>query len=42
MATLIMWRTVHERMDRDGFEPDTWILMGAWRSPPWPGICSAS
>ncbi|MCV7314364.1 tellurite resistance/C4-dicarboxylate transporter family protein [Mycolicibacillus parakoreensis] len=28
MATLIMWRTVHERMDRDGFEPDTWILMG--------------
>lgn len=28
MAWLILWRTVHERMDRDGFEPDTWILMG--------------
>lgn len=29
MVWLILWRTVHERMDRDGFEPDTWILMGA-------------
>lgn len=28
MTTLIVWRTVHERIDRDGFEPDTWILMG--------------
>lgn len=28
MAALIMWRTGHERMDRDGFTPDTWILMG--------------
>lgn len=29
MTWLIMWRTIHERLDRDGFEPDTWILMGA-------------
>ncbi|MGH3563361.1 MAG: tellurite resistance/C4-dicarboxylate transporter family protein [Mycobacterium sp.] len=29
MTWLIMWRTVHERLDRDGFEPDDWILMGA-------------
>lgn len=29
MTWLIMWRTIHERIDRDGFEPDTWILMGA-------------
>lgn len=29
MTWLIMWRTVAERLDRDGFEPDTWILMGA-------------
>ncbi len=25
---LILWRAVAERQDRDGFEPDTWILMG--------------
>jgi tellurite resistance protein TehA-like permease len=30
MTGLILWRTVTvtERQDRDGFEPDTWILMG--------------
>lgn len=28
MTSLILWRTVTERQDRDGFEPDTWILMG--------------
>ena len=28
MTCLILWRTVTERQDRDGFEPDTWILMG--------------
>ena len=28
MTWLILWRTVAERQDRDGFEPDTWILMG--------------
>jgi tellurite resistance protein TehA-like permease len=28
MTSLIVWRTVHERLDRDGFEPDSWILMG--------------
>ncbi len=28
MTWLIMWRTIVERQDRDGFEPDTWILMG--------------
>ena len=28
MTALILWRTVHERWDRDGFEPDSWILMG--------------
>jgi tellurite resistance protein TehA-like permease len=28
MTSLIMWRTIAERQDRDGFEPDTWILMG--------------
>jgi tellurite resistance protein TehA-like permease len=28
MTGLILLRTVHERIDRDGFEPDTWILMG--------------
>jgi tellurite resistance protein TehA-like permease len=28
MTFLILWRTVAERQDRDGFEPDTWILMG--------------
>lgn len=25
---LILWRAVNERQDRDGFEPDTWIVMG--------------
>lgn len=29
MAWLIMWRTVTERKDREGFAPDDWILMGA-------------
>ena len=28
MTWLILWRAVNERQDRDGFEPDTWILMG--------------
>ncbi|MBO0864734.1 MAG: tellurite resistance/C4-dicarboxylate transporter family protein [Mycobacterium sp.] len=28
MTWLILWRAVGERQDRDGFEPDTWILMG--------------
>ncbi len=28
MTWLILWRTVHERLDREGFEPDSWILMG--------------
>jgi tellurite resistance protein TehA-like permease len=28
MTWLILWRSVAERQDRDGFEPDTWILMG--------------
>ena len=28
MTWLILWRTVAERQGRDGFEPDTWILMG--------------
>lgn len=28
MTWLTMWRVVNERQDRDGFEPDTWILMG--------------
>lgn len=28
MTWLALWRTVAERRDRDGFEPDTWILMG--------------
>jgi tellurite resistance protein TehA-like permease len=28
MTSLILWRTVHERLDRDGFEPDSWIVMG--------------
>ncbi|KLO46320.1 tellurite resistance/C4-dicarboxylate transporter family protein [Mycobacterium nebraskense] len=28
MTWLILWRVVNERQDRDGFEPDTWILMG--------------
>lgn len=29
IATLIVWRAVDERLDREGFQPDTWILMGA-------------
>jgi tellurite resistance protein TehA-like permease len=29
MTSLTLWRVVNERQDRDGFEPDTWILMGA-------------
>lgn len=29
MTFLILWRAIAERQDRDGFEPDTWILMGA-------------
>jgi tellurite resistance protein TehA-like permease len=29
MTSLIVWRAIAERGDRDGFEPDTWILMGA-------------
>jgi tellurite resistance protein TehA-like permease len=28
MTWLILWRTVAERQDREGFAPDTWILMG--------------
>jgi Voltage-dependent anion channel len=28
MTWLILWRTVAERQDFAGFEPDTWILMG--------------
>ncbi|MGV0634407.1 tellurite resistance/C4-dicarboxylate transporter family protein [Mycolicibacillus trivialis] len=28
MVWLILWRAAHERPIRDGFEPDTWILMG--------------
>jgi tellurite resistance protein TehA-like permease len=28
MTWLILWRTVTERQDRGGFEPDTWISMG--------------
>jgi tellurite resistance protein TehA-like permease len=28
MTWLILWRAAAERQDRDGFEPDTWILMG--------------
>ena len=28
MTWLIVWRAVSARQDRDGFEPDTWILMG--------------
>lgn len=29
MTWLILWRTVVERTDREGFQPDDWILMGA-------------
>ena len=28
MTWLILWRSIAQRQDRDGFEPDTWILMG--------------
>jgi tellurite resistance protein TehA-like permease len=28
MTSMILWRAVTERQLRDGFEPDTWILMG--------------
>ncbi|OBJ70250.1 tellurite resistance/C4-dicarboxylate transporter family protein [Mycobacterium sp. 1274756.6] len=28
MVWLLLWRAGHERTVRDGFEPDTWILMG--------------
>jgi tellurite resistance protein TehA-like permease len=28
MTWLIVWRAVSKRQDRDGFEPDSWILMG--------------
>ena len=28
MTWLILWRAVNERQDREGFEPDSWILMG--------------
>jgi tellurite resistance protein TehA-like permease len=28
MTWLILWRAVSERQDRNGFEPDSWILMG--------------
>jgi tellurite resistance protein TehA-like permease len=29
MTWLILWRTVVERQDHDGFAPDSWIMMGA-------------
>jgi tellurite resistance protein TehA-like permease len=29
MAGLMVWRAAAERPDRNGFEPDSWILMGA-------------
>lgn len=29
LTWLILWRTVTERADREGFAPDDWILMGA-------------
>lgn len=29
LAALLAWRAVAERMDKDGFEPDAWILMGS-------------
>lgn len=47
MTWLILWRSVAQRQDRDGFEPDTWILMGGlaiatlagdnihWLAPAW-------
>jgi tellurite resistance protein TehA-like permease len=28
MTSLVVWRIAHERLDRGGFEPDAWILMG--------------
>ncbi|MDD4867213.1 MAG: hypothetical protein PHQ28_08890 [Mycobacterium sp.] len=29
LTIFMVWRAVAERLDQDGFEPDTWILMGA-------------
>lgn len=29
VTALILWRAVVERLDRDGFQPDSWVLMGA-------------
>jgi tellurite resistance protein TehA-like permease len=29
MTWLVLWRAVIERRDRDGFAPDSWIMMGA-------------
>lgn len=29
LTVFMVWRAVAERLDQDGFEPDTWILMGA-------------
>ncbi|MCV7399326.1 tellurite resistance/C4-dicarboxylate transporter family protein [Mycobacterium fragae] len=29
LTSLMVWRAVAERLDRDGFEPDAWILMGS-------------
>lgn len=29
MTAIMVWRAIAERLDQDGFEPDTWILMGA-------------
>lgn len=28
MTALIVWRAIAQRQDREGFEPDSWILMG--------------
>jgi tellurite resistance protein TehA-like permease len=28
MTSLILWRAIVERRDRDGFAPDSWIMMG--------------
>jgi len=29
----MVWSAVAEQLDRDGFEPDSWILMGALALP---------
>ncbi|WP_269455230.1 hypothetical protein [Mycobacterium scrofulaceum] len=29
VTAVILWRAAVERLDRDGFQPDSWILMGA-------------